>query len=309
MSASTAPAIPRHGRGARPEPADAREGRLVAVRLREHDLLVRGRVGRDRAVADRRRRGSARRRARRSCRSRSSSASASTRSCRRSSARSRIAAAGGCRSCSLFTALCIAPTALIGAQRADRRRAPVHRRELLVPGRAHLLRRVAQAREHAGDARPAVGHRDGDRVLRHGVRRAADLLLRHPGRGPLPARGACCSPCSRSRSSSSCGSRREPDARADHDRATSPASWAQLPTTIAPRPRGPGPAAVPGRPVLLLRRGQHRDRRHERRRGGGRRASTRAERTSILLAADRRGDRDVVRVGRAGGPASARARR
>ena len=47
---------------------------------------------------------------------------------------------------------------------------------------AHLLRRVAQARQHPGDARPDVGHRRGHRVLRHGVRRAADLPPRHPGR-------------------------------------------------------------------------------------------------------------------------------
>ena len=103
------------------------------------------------------------------------SASASTRSCRRCWARSRTAAAGGSRSCSRSPRCAIAPTAVIGHHRPDRRRAPVHRRELLVPGGAHLLRRVAQAREHAGDARPAVGHRDGDRLLRHGVRRAADL--------------------------------------------------------------------------------------------------------------------------------------
>ena len=74
--------------------------RLVgAVRLREHHLLVRGRVRRDRAVP---RQGQPVRRARRQrscCRSRSSSASASTRWCRRSWARSPTAAGGGCRSC------------------------------------------------------------------------------------------------------------------------------------------------------------------------------------------------------------------
>ena len=46
-----------------------------------------------------------------------------------------------------FTALCIGATFFIARRPAARRAGPVHRRELRLPGRAHLLRRDAQDRE------------------------------------------------------------------------------------------------------------------------------------------------------------------
>ena len=66
--------------------------------------------------------------------------------------------------------------------------APVHRRELRLPGRAHLLRRDAQARVSTRRRAAGCRHRGRHRVLRDGLRRAADLPVRHPGRRPVPAR-------------------------------------------------------------------------------------------------------------------------
>ena len=43
-----------------------------------------------------------------------------------------------------------------------------------------------KTRQLSGDPRQAVRDRDRDRLLRDGLRRAADLPPRHPGRGPLP---------------------------------------------------------------------------------------------------------------------------
>ena len=206
--------------------------------------IVSGAIG---PVADRRLAVRRRPPARRCCRSRSSSASASTRSCRRCWVRSSDR--GGRRLPFLlaFTALCVAPTAVIGISGPDPRRAPVHRRELLVPGRAHLLRRVDQARVHAGDARPAVGHRDGDRVLRHGVRRAADLSCSTSRSRPLPARGAAVRAVRDPDLPWSSRSTREPPRASGSRRADVAESWAQLSTTIRHARERPGPAALPAR--------------------------------------------------------------
>ena len=186
----TAPTVPAAStiahRCARPEPAPRRAGRLDPVRLREHDVLVRRRVGRDRAVPDQ---GHAVRRARRQRR-----AVARDRDQRRHQRR-RVAGPG--RVLRPRRATDAVPARLHRAvhrrhvlhrrRAAGRRGGPVHRRQLRLPGRPHLLRRDAQDREHAGEPGQAVRDRHRDRVLRDGVHRAADLPARHPGRGPLPA--------------------------------------------------------------------------------------------------------------------------
>ena len=73
-----------------------------------------------------------------------------------------------------------------------------------------------------------------------------------------------CSSSSRSRSSGSSASRGARTRR--RSRAADVAdSFGQLKRSIAHAREVPGPVAVPDRPLLLLRRRQHRDRRHERR--------------------------------------------
>ena len=146
---------PRACRADPERPGRSSPRRLGAVRLRQHDLLVRGRVRRDRAVP-RRRPSSASatgtppvdrdRRQRR----------ASTPSSRRSSARSRTAAPAGCRSCCSSRPCASARRSSSRTSPPLARARPVHRRELRLPGRAHLLRRDAQDRQLPGDARQAV---------------------------------------------------------------------------------------------------------------------------------------------------------
>ena len=74
---------------------------------------------------------------------------------------------------------------------AVRRPAAVRRRELRLPGGAHLLRRDAQDGQLPGDAGTAVRDRRRDRLLRDDLRRAPDLRS-----------STCrCRPCSSSRPS------------------------------------------------------------------------------------------------------------
>ena len=232
---------------------------------------------------------------------RSSSASASTRSCRRSSAPCPTGAAGGCRCCSCSPLLCVGPTSLIALG------GPLGGLILFTIANfayhvgAHLLRRVAQAREHAGARGRTSGIGVG--IGYCGTVFVGLILAFATSRSTC---GSCsrpsCTACSRSRSSSSSRSRATPMRRRSPPATSSPPG----PAAADDRPRapGPGPAAVPARPVLLLGRGQHGDRRDEHRRGAGGRLH-RADDGADPPAADDRRDPDVVRVGRAVGPRGA----
>ena len=122
------------------------------------------------------------------------------------------------------------------------------------------------------------------------------LDLRPDPGGPC---GSClppsCTACSRSRSSSSSRSRVSPGAPSIGI-GDFLASWAQLRLTIAHARPGPRPVAVSARPVLLLGRGQHGDRRDEHRRGAGGRLYGADDRADPAQP-HHRGDPDVVRVG------------
>ena len=147
----------------------------------------------------------------------------------------------------------------------------------------------------------------GDRLLRDGLRRAADLLPGHPGRRPLPADG------------DPVPAVRDPDLPVRPRAADRPTSrpltaaeirdaFGQLRRSIAHAREVPGPGAVPARPVLLLRRGQHGHRRHERR-GREDDGPVRGERQPRPADADARGDRDELRLGLAGATGRARSGR
>ena len=69
------------------------------------------------------------------------------------------AAAAGCRSCCSSPRCASSRPPSSASSRADRRPRPVHRRELRLPGGAHLLRRHAQDGQLPGDARQAVRDR------------------------------------------------------------------------------------------------------------------------------------------------------
>ena len=164
------------------------------------------------------------------------------RSSRRSSARSRTAGRAGCRSCCSSRAV-HRRDVLHRLDPGLARARPVHRRELRLPGRAHLLRRDAEVGELPGDARQAVRARDRDRLLRDGLRRAADLPARRAGRGPVPA------------DVDPVPALRDPDLRVrpraadrrpagDH-RGRDPRFVRAAPPVDRPRPRGPGSRAVP----------------------------------------------------------------
>ena len=167
-----------------------------------------------------------------------------------------------------FSALCIAPTAVIGIS------SPVVGVLLFILAnfsyQAALIYYDASIKLVSTPATrgPAVGHRDGHRVLRDGVRRAADRRLRGPGRGAVRARGAALrpvrDPAVRRREGAPGAARGTAHAR--HGGRVVGAALDHDP----PRARGARPAALPRRPVLLLGRREHRHRRDGRRRGGGR---------------------------------------
>ena len=212
---------------------------LVAVRLRQHDLLVRGHVVRDGAVA--RPAGAVRRRRPASSCSASRSSSASALNAIVSPILGALSDRGGRRLPFLLAVhrcCASAPTALIALGGPLVGADPVHR------SRTSRTRRRSSTttRRSSSSARPAtrgrtVGHRRRDRVLRHGVRRAAAVLPRHPGRrcGSLLAAvlyGAVRDPDLPRRQGAA-----RPRRAARSPSATSSRSWAQLRLTIAPRPR------------------------------------------------------------------------
>ena len=170
----------------RPEPPGRRAGLVDPVRLREHDVLVRRRVGRDRPLPRQRPpvRG-ARRQPRPVARRRH----------QRRHQRPRVAdprrVLGSRRPPDAVPARVHRAVhrrhVLHRGRAAGHRRRPVHRRQLRVPGRADLLRRDAQDRQLAREPRPAVGHRHRHRLLRDRVHRPADLPARHACRRSLPA--------------------------------------------------------------------------------------------------------------------------
>ena len=165
-----------------------RAGVVGAVRLRQHDLQLRRRVGRDRALPGQR---PPVRRTRRQ-----PPALHRDRGQRRSQ-RGRLAdprgdlGSGGPTPAvpALLHGVVHRHDVLHRRRTAVCRAAPVHRRQLRVPGGADLLRRDPADRQPAGVARQAVGARDGDRLLRDGHGRPADLPARRSGRGPVPAGG------------------------------------------------------------------------------------------------------------------------
>ena len=268
---SDAPARPRlaASAGADAERPRGRPARLGALRLREHDLQLRDRVVRDGPVA---RRGRPVRRG------------ATARSCcqrrdrrQRRAQRHRLAdprrdlsdRAGGRRLPFLlfFTAALHRPDARSSARRpALVGLRPVHRRQLRLPGGADLLRRDAADRQLPGDARArcrgsasAIGYCGTIFVglliflldlpvdeRRSSSRPRCSALFAVPiflvVREPPPPTGHAATAVRDvdRRRSASCG-RRSPHAR-----------------------EVPGPRPVPGRAVLLLRRGQHDHRRDER---------------------------------------------
>ena len=170
----------------------------------------------------------------------------------------------------LFTALCIGATFFIADVAADPRpgrcssspTSPTRRRSSTTTRRSRPCRYPATRGRLSG-----IG--DGDRLLRDGRRRAADLPARR-----RPSRTGSGSPAllylrlRRSRSSWSSASR----ARATSRRSASAdvvASFGQLRASIEHARAVPGTRAVPARPVLLQRRGEHGHRRDERRHGRG----------------------------------------
>ena len=169
----------------RPDPVRPRDraGRLVALRLREHDLQLRGRVGRHRAVPQRPVRRARRRRAagRRGGDQRGHQR-AGVADPRRVLRPRRPADAVPARLHRAVHRRDVLHRRLHAAARRD----PLHHRELRLSGRAHLLRRDAQDRVVPGHARPPVGHRHGDRLLRHDRRRPAHPRARRAGRGQVP---------------------------------------------------------------------------------------------------------------------------
>ena len=244
------------------------------VRLREHDLQLRRRFGRHRAVSHRPVRSSGRR-----C--------IAGRVGRRQRGHQCDRVTDPRRAVRSWWPPDALPPALHGAMhRGDLlhrqrpggvRPGPVHHRELLVPGRPDLLRRDAQDGLESGVAWPAVGDRHGDRLLRHRGGRADDLPVGRASRGPLPARRPV---LRRVRDPDLPGGpRTAPDRRtADHrtrcHRVVRPAA-----ADHRARPPRAGPRQIPARSVLLQRRRQHRHRRDERRHDRGARRLRPATRT------------------------------
>ena len=177
---------PRRDHRVRPRPAPrarrpdsersrGRPGRLGAVRLREHDLQLRGRVVCDGPVA---RRGHPVRQGERAVRVQRRDR------CQRRHQRHRLAdprraERPGRRPAAPVPAVLHAPLHRPdGGHRAEpgvRWPRPLHDRELRVPVRADLLRRDAEDRQLPRDAGQAVRDRRRDRVLRHDRDRDPDL--------------------------------------------------------------------------------------------------------------------------------------
>ncbi len=181
-------ATSRRSRGTDAERTGRRAGCVVALRLREHDLQLRGRLGGDRALPRQR---PAVRRARRERAPVDRDRGLRRPECRGLADPRRLL--GPWRATDAVPAVLHAPVhrrdLLHRRCAAGPRPGAVHRRELRVPGRAHLLRRDAQDRVVPGDARQALGDRHGGRLPRDGLRRAPDLLPRHRRRRPVPAHG------------------------------------------------------------------------------------------------------------------------
>ena len=149
---------------------------------------------------------------------------------------------------------------------------PCSRRELRLPGGAHLLRRDAPDGQLPGDARQAVRDRrrasatgddlrgaDSDPARHHRVARSDLPDRRRPVRVfAIPIFLVVREPA---------GSTRDAGQPARHRLVARPA-----PGDDRARPRRARPLSVPPRPVLLQRRGQHGHRRDERR-GGARRSA------------------------------------
>ena len=175
-------------RGANAIGKGARSGRLGHVRLREHDLQLRGRLRGDRAVAHRH--APVRREERQ--------LPAEPRD-RRERRPQRHRLADPRRALGSRRAAAAVPARLHGTvhrrhgvhrgRRRHGRARPVHRRQLRLPSLADLLRRDPQDGQQAREPRHAVGDRGGRGVSRDDRRRPRDLLPRHPGRGPVPAVG------------------------------------------------------------------------------------------------------------------------
>ena len=157
---------PVHGHGrARCLDASGRAaspGRVGAVRLRQHDLQLRGRVGRDRALAHRRPRSGARDGS--CCCSVAVAVSVGLNALVSPilGALCPTAAGGGCRSCCSSPACASSPTSVIGPCRRWSALILFIGRQLRLPGGADLLRRDAQDRQptrRAAAACPASGRR------------------------------------------------------------------------------------------------------------------------------------------------------
>ena len=161
---------------------------LVAVRLRQHDLLVHGHLVRDGAVA--RAAGAVRRRRPASSCSASRSSSASGVNAIVSPILGALSDRGGRRLplLLLFTAAVRRADVADRARRPARRPAPVH-----VANFAYMSALIYYDASIKLVSTPATRGRTsgigvGHRVLRHGVRRAAAVLPRHPGRHAVRAR-------------------------------------------------------------------------------------------------------------------------
>ena len=281
-----------------------RPGRLVPLRLRQHDLQLRHRVDRDRALADRRLAVRARPRPARP--------GPDDRDQRRAQ---RPGLADPRRPQRPRWPAPPVPAVLhglhdraLGGHRADargRRRHPLHDRQLRLPGRAHLLRRDPLDGQLLVDPRQALGDRRRGRLHGH------DLRGRHPA-APRHHRDAGPDLLHRRRAVRGL---RDPDLpdrprlAARHGRAEGDAQGLHRLVRPDPRDHRPRPdraraAPLPARPVLLQRRGQHAHRRDERGRGEGRGAHPGpvADRVGDP---DRRRHRGQLRLGLAGRPARA----
>ena len=275
-----------------------RPARVGAVRLREHDLQLRGRVVRDRACGSSTTRSSARRDGQFAF-SVAIAVSVGLNAIVSPILGALSDRAGGRRLPFLlfFTPLCIVPTALIGQSPALVGLVLFAIANFAYQAALIYYDATLPDRQPARDARHAVRDRRRDRLLRDDLRRAPDLPARRAGRRA---------------SSSSRPSLfalfaipiflvvREPahrrHARADRARAIA-GSW----RSCGRRSRTPGRCPGCGRfllgPVLLLRRGQHDHRRDERRRDRGDGPERRPWRTSSCSRLTRRRGRRELRLG------------
>ena len=206
-------------------------------------------------------------------------------------------AAGGCRSCCSSPSLCVVPTAFIGFSAAGRSGVVL----FVVANFAYQSALIYYDATLKTVSRPETRGRlsgigVGDRLLRHDLRRAAAPARSSasPVEERFLRRGRPVRAASRSRSS---WSSREPGrSRASPCGRRAAARSGQLRTSIAPRPRGPGSAAVPRRAVLLLGCGEHDHRRDERRHGAGQ-GPDRPAGAARPAGPDGRGDLRELRLG------------